>query len=104
VEFDSSILSGETPIDGSPALVALMLQGLNLLSESLFIDDATTQDPSPQVAELDLYHVEPTAVFGGVVKLQTPGDAPSSSGREGLVERSSPPDATLQDRLRDTPH
>ena len=86
VEFDSSILSGETPIDGSPVLIALKLQALDLLSEGLFIGDAPAQDSPGQDTEFDLCHIEPTAVFGSVVKLQTPGDAPRFSGRLGGTE------------------
>ena len=47
VELDSGIISREAPI-ASPVLVALTLQGLDLLSEGL--SDAPTKDPPPQDA------------------------------------------------------
>ena len=88
VHFDASVLDGESPVYGRSGLVSFCLQGRNFTTEGLFIGNAPAQDSPPQDAEFDLCHIEPTAVFGSVVKLQTPGDAPGFSGREGLVERS----------------
>ena len=59
VEVDSSIL-GETPIDGSPALVTLKPQCLDLLAEGLFNGDAPVQDSPPLDAEFDLRPPSPT--------------------------------------------
>ena len=64
VEFDSSILSGESPVYSGSGLVSFCLQGRDFATEGLFIGDAPAQDPPPQDAEFDLRHVEPTAVFG----------------------------------------
>ncbi len=64
MQFDASVLSGESPVNGRCGFVSFRFQGSDLAAESLFIGDAPAQDPPPQDAEFDLRHVEPTAVFG----------------------------------------
>ena len=56
VEFDSSVYSGEAPPDGGPVLVALPLQGLDVLSQGLLIGDAAMQDAPPKYTEHDFCH------------------------------------------------
>ena len=67
VEFDSSILSGESPVYSGSGLISFCLQGLDLLAGGFFIRNGPAQDSPPQDAKLDLCHVEPTTLFGSVV-------------------------------------
>jgi hypothetical protein len=55
-------------------------------AEPFWIVDSAIQTLATQDADLDLEHVEPACVFGGVVELQPSQDAPGFSGRERLVE------------------
>ena len=73
VEFDSSVYGGEAPIDGGPVLVALLLHYLDMSFQGFFIGDAATEDAPGKHAKLDFCHVQPTTVYGGVVKLQAFG-------------------------------
>jgi len=70
VHFDACVLSRESPVNGRSGLVSFCLQDRDLATESLFIGDTPVHDSLGQDAELDLCHVEPTAGFGSVVKLQ----------------------------------
>ena len=89
VHFEASVLSGESPVYGRSGLVSFCLQGHYLVSEGLFIGDTPAQDSPGQDAELDLCHVEPTTVFGSVVKLQAFAYSPSLLGLEGFVDREA---------------
>ncbi len=88
MEFRPSILGVEAPMDRGSGGVSLPLQGLNFSAEGSLIGDTPPQARSGQDAELDLRHVEPTAVFGGVVELQPLYDTPGLRGRKGLVQGS----------------
>ncbi len=45
-------------------------------------------------ANLDFGHVHPTGMFGGVMELKAPGNAPRFAGHKGLIERGGPGHAT----------
>ena len=52
-------------------VVALHFERLDLLLERLFVRDSACQSLSTEYTELNLGHVEPAAMFGRVVKLET---------------------------------
>ena len=70
VEFEPGVFGGETPINDCSALITLVLQGFDSLPEGFFNGIAAAQDTAGEHAQLDLCHVEPTAMFGGVVKVE----------------------------------
>ena len=87
MKFGSGILGVEPPVDGGFCGVALLLQSLDFLPEGLLVGKPLFEARGGQNAELDLRHVQPTAVLGRVMKLQPPGDPPGFLSREGLVQR-----------------
>ena len=87
MEFGSGVLCVEPPVDGGLGGVSLRDQGLDFPSEGLLSGEPLPEAGTGQYAELDFRHVQPTAVFGGVVKLQPLGDAPGFRSRESLVQR-----------------
>ena len=54
--------------------------------EALWIVDSAIQALAAEHADLDLDHVEPTGMLGGVVELQAPQNSPGFGGRECLIE------------------
>src|SRR3989338_1567534 len=88
MKLAASIANRETPVDGSVLGIALGDIGMEASSQSGFIGYAAGKTGARQNGELRFGHVEPTAVFRGVVKFQLPGDGASLLGRERLVERS----------------
>lgn len=82
MEFGSGILGAEAPVDGGLGEVAPDLIGVDGPSQCQVVAVASAEAVSGQYAEFDFRHVEPTGVFGGVVKLQTFRDASGLSGGE----------------------
>ena len=87
MEFGASVLGAEPPVDGGPGGVAPDLIRVDGSSQRHFVPVASLQAVSGQHAEFDLRHIQPTAVFGCVVKLQAFHDAASLRRREGFVRR-----------------
>src|SRR5687768_13942229 len=86
MQLAACVLDGELPADGGVLLVAGGLPGGDFSHEGVAVTDAAVEALAGEHRELQLGHVEPTAVDGGVVKLQLPADATSFSRRERLVE------------------
>ena len=101
MEFGSGVLSVEPPVDGGSGDVSLRDQGLDLPPEGGFVGDALLEAAARQDAELDFRHIQPTAVLGGVVKLQPLGDAPGLRRWEGLVQGRCPMSVQI---VQDQPH
>ena len=101
VKFGSGILGIEPPVDGGFCGVALLLQSLDFLPEGLLVGKPLFEARAGQNAELYLRHIEPTAVLGGVVKLQPLGDAPGLRRWEGLVQGRCPVSVQI---VQDRPH
>ena len=72
MEFGSGVLDAEAPVDPGLSLVPLLLQGLDLPAERILAGETLLEVTAGEDAELDLRHVQPTAVPGRVVKLQPP--------------------------------
>ena len=68
-------------------LIALGLPGGDFLVQELGIGDPAIQTLCRKNREFAFGHIEPTAMFGRVVKLQLARDPASLSGRKRLVQR-----------------
>jgi hypothetical protein len=94
LKLGPGVLSGEPPGSGSFGLVALSFQGGNLSCESRLISDTPVQALVAKHTELNLRHpfgsaqdrIEPAAMLGSVVELQTPEYPPGLLGRESFVQ------------------
>ncbi len=87
MKLAASIANRETPVDGLVLGVALGDVGIDASLQSSFIGNAAGQAGACQNGEFHFSHVEPAAVFRGVVKFQLPGDGAGLLGWESLVER-----------------
>ncbi len=85
MEFRPGILGAKAPIDGGSGSIAFQFQGSDFPAEDGLVGDAPPKAGASQNAKLDLCHVQPTAVLGRVVELQSFHDTPGLSGGEGLV-------------------
>src|SRR3954470_7314125 len=69
----------------APEGVAPALPGGDLPLEILLVVDATVQALALEHPDLNLDHVEPARVLGGIVELQPLQDAMRFRGRKGLI-------------------
>src|SRR5215207_7403325 len=76
----------EHPLDASAGRVSLPLPCADLAIEFLWMVDSTVEALAAQHPDLDLDHVEPAGVLGGVVELEAAQDAPGFGRIESLVE------------------
>ena len=83
MEFGGGIEDAKAPVDAGFSLVPLQFQGMDLSAERFLVWETLSEATAREDAELDLRHIEPTAVLVGVVKLQPLGDAPCLHRREG---------------------
>ena len=84
----TSILDGKAPVDGGTSLIAFLFERMDMSPQVSLIRDTLSQTTTAEHAQLDLGHVEPTAVYWSVVELQTLGDAPRFERLERIVERT----------------
>lgn len=75
MEFGSGIVSTEPPIDICLGVIAFPLQGFDLPAEGYLVGDTLFETAASQDAKLDLRHIKPAAVVGGMVELQSFHDA-----------------------------
>ena len=87
MEFGSGVCGPEAPVDGDTRRVALGLVGSDLALQSVSVGVSPFETGSAQHAELDFRHVQPTGVFGRMVKLQPFHDASGFRWCKGLVQR-----------------
>ncbi len=71
MHLSASIGTRKAPMDPSAGSVAFSSQGFNVLPEMLKAFDAFGQTSAFKNADLDLSHVEPTAMFRGIMHLQS---------------------------------
>ena len=69
-EFFAGFFSCEHPFDFRLIGVALKFPGGDFGDKTGFVVNATIEALAAQNADLDLHHIEPTGVFGRVVKFQ----------------------------------
>src|SRR5258708_25864565 len=88
MELVTSIIGGKAPRDGAALSIAIGLQGSNTLVQVLHACHPTRQTASRKDTDLDLRHVQPTAMFGRVMKLDSLQDPPRLGWREGFIQGS----------------
>src|SRR5436309_15968440 len=88
MELVTSIIGGKAPRDGAALSIALSLQGSDALAQVLHAFHATRQTPTGKNTDLNLGHIQPTAMFGSGVKLHAPQDAPRLGWLKGFVQGS----------------
>jgi hypothetical protein len=88
LEFDGRILSSKAPVDGDLLLVAPRGPGGDLPRSDLQGGYPLRQALPIQRRELDLSHVEPTGMLGGVMDLKALREPTRLSDRKDLVEGS----------------
>src|SRR5919109_2167083 len=89
-EFDAGIQSGELPVHPFWGCVAPLFPLLCFLCERLQVWNPAIEALHRQDTELDLSDIEPTAMLGGVMDLQTRGQPARLFWREGLIEGANP--------------
>src|SRR5438876_9969545 len=86
MHLSPSISAGKAPMDTRLLRIALSRQGHNVLPQMIEALDAFGQTASFKNADLDLGHIEPTAMFGRVMHLQSLPDALRFLRGKRLVE------------------
>jgi hypothetical protein len=81
MELVTSVIGGKTPRDGAALSITLGLQGDNALAQVLHACHPTRQTASRKDTDLDLRHIQPTAMFGCVMELDALQDAPRRRAR-----------------------
>src|SRR2546427_9454760 len=81
-----SIGTGKAPMDSALLRIALSRQGHNMLPQMIEALHAFGQTPPFKNADLDLGHIQPTAMFGRVMHLQSLPDALRFLRGKRLVE------------------
>ena len=76
----TSILDGKAPVDGGTSLIAFLFERMDMSPQVSLIRDTLSQTTTAEHAQLNLGHVEPTAVYWSVVELQTLAMRRASSG------------------------
>jgi Voltage gated chloride channel len=69
LELDAGVLGGEAPVDPATGPVARRLPGCDLPFQGRLVAQAAVQALLGQHGQLDLGHVQPAAMLGGVVQL-----------------------------------
>src|SRR5260370_19104958 len=85
-QFLAGFLGCEHPFDVGAVGIAPSFPGGDLGDQPLLVVDAPVQALTAQDADLDLHHVQPTGMFGGVVELHSLEHAAGFGCREGVVE------------------
>jgi hypothetical protein len=83
LEFIPGIRDGETPIDGCPGGVPFSFPSTNFACYDCLATQPAIQALFSQNRDFDFGHVQPTAMFRRIVKLQFLGEVP------GLLRRKS---------------
>src|SRR5258708_7054752 len=89
MHLSASIGTRKVPMNAAVLRIALSRQGHHVLPQMIEALDAFGQTPPLKNADLDLGHIEPTAMFGRVMHLQSLPDALRFLGRKRLVEAGS---------------
>src|ERR1700736_2032963 len=88
MELVTSIVGGKAPRDGAAMRIALSLQNSDALSQDLHTCYATRQTATSKDTDLDLGHIQPTAMFGRVMELHSSQDPSCLGWLKGFVESS----------------
>src|SRR5260370_24095236 len=88
MKFDPSVVGWKASVDGAALSIALRLQSGKVLSQDLHALHPARQAPSCENGDLDFGHVEPAAMFGGVMELDALQDASCFGRLKGFIEGS----------------
>src|SRR5579864_5649118 len=88
MELVTSVVGSKAPRDGTVLSIALGLQGSDALAQHLHAFHATRQTAASKDTDLDLGHIQPTAMFGRRMELHPPPDAPRFCRRKGFIQGS----------------
>jgi len=86
LELDPRLVAGEAPVYGAFGCVALAFPRTHFLGKRFLVGDAPIQALASQKRELDLGHVQPRAVLGGVMNLQLTSDTPRLGRDERFIQ------------------
>src|SRR5580765_1284781 len=86
-EFHAGVGGGELPVDAGLGLVPGFLPGGHFSDQRRLVTDPPVEALPGQHRQFRLGHVQPTAMFGGVVDLQLVDQSPGFGRREPLVQR-----------------
>src|SRR6266581_6809893 len=88
MEFVTSVIGGKAPRDGAALSIALGLQDSDALAQYLHAFHAARQTTPRKNTDLDLGHIQPTAVFGRVVELHPLQNPPGLCWFKGFIQGS----------------
>ena len=86
LEFDPGYLGTKLPVDFGLMLVAWALPGGDFLPQGVDRRNAPIQTLAGEHGQLALGHIEPTAMLGGVVKLEFASHPACFMGREDAIQ------------------
>src|ERR1700738_1717247 len=72
----------EHPSDAGAGGVSVPFPGVDFAAEPVWVVDSAVEALAAQHADLDLDHVEPTGMLGGVVEFQPAQNSPGFGGRK----------------------
>jgi hypothetical protein len=86
LQFYAGIGGGEVPIGFDMFFVSAVLPGGDLLDQGQLVGDTPIEALTRQHAQFRFSHVQPTAVFGGVVPLELFDEPTCLGGGKSFVE------------------
>src|SRR5438270_11244243 len=86
MELVTSITGSKAPGDGAALSIALGLQGNDALAQVLHALHATRQTATSKDTDLDLGHIQPTAMLGRIMKLHPLQNPSRFWRREGFIQ------------------
>src|SRR5580704_10364245 len=87
--FGAGFFGCEHPFDACAGGVPLFLPCGDFADEAVGVVDSAIQALATEHTDLNLNHVEPAGMLGGVVELQAAQNSPGFGGRECLIEGTS---------------
>ena len=88
MQFHTSILRRKQPIDSDLGGIAFVLKCMHVASQRLFVGQVVGPGLPGKDTELNLSHVQPTTMFGRVMKLQSMTQPISFSRLKGFIQSS----------------
>jgi hypothetical protein len=88
MQFVAGSVGRKLPGDGTALAIAPQFNLVDARAQLPHAFHSARQARTLENADLDLGHVQPTAVFWGVVELHALQDAPGFLWRKGFIERS----------------
>src|SRR5713226_6342474 len=89
MELVTSVAGSKAPRDGAALSIALGLQGSDALAQHLHAFHATRQTATSKDTDLDLSHIQPTAMFGRIMEFHPLQDTTRFWRRKGFIQGRS---------------